>query len=319
MRNKFQIGSSCSKESIQNILDLKTPAHIVYFYRNEQQRLDTLCPIFVGALRRDYGCVFVGSQSHSMGNLESTVKRQIGLCLDGSTECDRIISLTGEDLMVAITFAEAGDSETAKRVLKKEKRRFSRVPVYLEVGVKRSDRPLIKARSFDISEGGIRLFLPERLLKGEVMELEIGLSVTPVIARGKVVWIQEMEDKFFQTGIRFKGKYAVPPQTRTTKVTLAIERLIERGCKKIMAVGNMTWAKKVCKDVAHLFKYESQLNVHLFSFPTVIAICEYHIPKFSKKELLQALYTHPLVLYECVVYRNTSYVPPPIWARYNQR
>lgn len=233
-RNKFHIGRSCSKESIQNILDLKTPAHIVHFYRNEQQRINTLCPIFVGALQKDYGCIFLSSESHSMSNLESTVKRQIGLNLNGSTEHDRIVSLTGEDLMVAITFAEAGNSKTAKEILEKE-------------------------------------------------------------------------------------KYAASSQTKPIKMTLAIERLIERGCKKIITAGNMTWAKKLCKDVTNLFKYESQFNLHLFSFPSVIAICEYYIPQFSTQELLQALHAHPLVLYECVVYMNDWYIPPPVRARYNPR
>lgn len=105
--------------------------------------------------------------------------------------------------------------------MKQEKRRFPRVPIYLEVGAKHNGRPLIRARSFDISGGGIRLFLAERLLKDDVVKMELDLSVPPIIARGEVVWIQEVEtmgNKFFQTGIRFTN---MKPADKTKMETLA--------------------------------------------------------------------------------------------------
>lgn len=88
----------------------------------------------------------------------------------------------------------------------KEKRRFPRVRISVEVGAKHSNWPLIKVNSLDISVGGIRLFLPKKLPKGKVMELEINLPFQAVIARGQVVWTKEVETeegKFFQTGIQF--------------------------------------------------------------------------------------------------------------------
>lgn len=90
--------------------------------------------------------------------------------------------------------------------MEQERRRFPRVPISLEIGAKYSGRPLIKARSFDISGGGIRLFLPERLPRGEVMELEIKFPSQTAVTHGKVVWTQDVErmgNKFFQTGIQF--------------------------------------------------------------------------------------------------------------------
>lgn len=85
-------------------------------------------------------------------------------------------------------------------------RRFSRVRISLEVGFQQSYGPLVKASSLDISEGGIRLLLPEELLKGEVMDLEINFPHPPIIAQGEVVWTKEKkikEGKFFQAGIKF--------------------------------------------------------------------------------------------------------------------
>jgi len=87
-----------------------------------------------------------------------------------------------------------------------ERRKFPRVRISVEVEAKHSDWPLIKAKSSDISVGGIRLFLPNKLPKGKVMELEVSLPFPPVVTHGKVVWIKEVktkEGKFFQTGIEF--------------------------------------------------------------------------------------------------------------------
>ncbi len=87
-----------------------------------------------------------------------------------------------------------------------ERRKFTRVPIFVEVGGKHSDWLPVKARSVDISEGGIRLLLPEKFPKDRVMDLEINLPFPSVITRGKVVWAKEVETKegkFFQTGIEF--------------------------------------------------------------------------------------------------------------------
>ena len=112
--------------------------------------------------------------------------------------------------------------------MKDERRRFRRVPISLEIGAKYSDGPLIKARSFDISGGGIRLFLPKKLPKGEVVKLKINLSVPPIIAYGKVVWTQDIEGigiKSFQTGIQFTG---MKPTDRA-KICSQLASLLLRG------------------------------------------------------------------------------------------
>ncbi len=90
--------------------------------------------------------------------------------------------------------------------MRKERRKFPRIPVSVEVGVKNGLLPVTSVRSHEISVEGIRLFLPVELPKDKVMELEINLPSSPVIARGKVVWTKEVEikeGKFFQTGIKF--------------------------------------------------------------------------------------------------------------------
>ena len=91
-----------------------------------------------------------------------------------------------------------------------ERRRFPRFPISVEVGAKNSDLPVIKAKSFDISESGIRLFLPGELPKGKVMELKMNLPFPLVVARGEVAWTKEVETKegkLFQTGIEVSAGF----------------------------------------------------------------------------------------------------------------
>ncbi len=76
----------------------------------------------------------------------------------------------------------------------------------MEVAVKQSNTPVIKAKGCDMSVGGIRLFSRERLPRGKLMELEMNLPLPSVIARGEVAWTEEVETKegkFFQIGINF--------------------------------------------------------------------------------------------------------------------
>jgi hypothetical protein len=88
--------------------------------------------------------------------------------------------------------------------MEEEKRRFPRLTISVDIAAKDSNLPLIKAKTLDISAGGICLFLPRQLPKGNVMELKMNLPFPFVIARGEVAWTKEVETeggKSFQTGI----------------------------------------------------------------------------------------------------------------------
>ncbi len=90
--------------------------------------------------------------------------------------------------------------------MREERRRFLREPIYVRVKVRHNDSALTGLMSLDISVGGIRLLSPEELPKDKVMELQINVPSSPVIARGKVVWTKEVETEegnFFQIGIQF--------------------------------------------------------------------------------------------------------------------
>ncbi|HIC90973.1 MAG TPA: PilZ domain-containing protein [Syntrophaceae bacterium] len=64
---------------------------------------------------------------------------------------------------------------------------------------------LLGVKRLDISEGGIRLLLPEHP-GARVIQLIIYLSDPPICVKGKAVWIKERETeegRFFETGIEF--------------------------------------------------------------------------------------------------------------------
>jgi hypothetical protein len=76
--------------------------------------------------------------------------------------------------------------------VREERRIFAGVPISLGVKAKRSDLHVIKAKSPDIRDGGIRLFSTKQLPKGEVTELEMKLPFPLAIAHGQVVWTREV-------------------------------------------------------------------------------------------------------------------------------
>lgn len=87
-----------------------------------------------------------------------------------------------------------------------ERRRFPRVPISVEVRAKHVDLPVIKAKSFDISAGGIGLLSKQELPKGKMMQLEMEIPVPLVVTLGEVAWTKKLKTekgKFFQTGIHF--------------------------------------------------------------------------------------------------------------------
>jgi c-di-GMP-binding flagellar brake protein YcgR len=62
----------------------------------------------------------------------------------------------------------------------------------------------------DISEGGARFIIYERLVKGTKLEiqLEAPFDPMPILAKGEIAWIKKIGDensKTFEAGVVFKG------------------------------------------------------------------------------------------------------------------
>lgn len=98
----------------------------------------------------------------------------------------------------------------------RERRRYARFKKMLEVTytVERSREAsanLKSAKTVDISEGGVKLLLGEKLAKGTLLNLEIELADSKKIsaAKGEVVWSGGLREgdasgkRLFHSGIRF--------------------------------------------------------------------------------------------------------------------
>lgn len=104
-----------------------------------------------------------------------------------------------------------------------DRREFKRIPKMLQIDylyLSSDGKDLskkegkTKATSANVSWGGVQLILPEKLLNGTRLALEIQLEASrpPVRAVGEVVWMEEAPDKadpegmrVFRTGVKFVG------------------------------------------------------------------------------------------------------------------
>ena len=95
----------------------------------------------------------------------------------------------------------------------KERRQHVRFKKELTVNYAVEKKPHLKndAKTVDISEGGMKLIMDDKLAKGTILDLKIALQDSRKIAEveGEVVWNAEMEGtdpsgkRFFYAGIKF--------------------------------------------------------------------------------------------------------------------
>ena len=95
----------------------------------------------------------------------------------------------------------------------KERRKFTRFKTALQVNyvVEKKLNGRSSCRTIDISEGGMRILIDEKLSKETILDLQILANSTQKIAhvKGEVVWTEEASDendegkRFFYVGIRF--------------------------------------------------------------------------------------------------------------------
>ena len=95
----------------------------------------------------------------------------------------------------------------------KERRKFTRFKKTLDVIYAIAKKPHLKnnANTVDISEGGMKLLLDEKLSVGAIMGLKISIPASPqdVEVEGEVVWCEEdgrneaSSKKHFYHGIKF--------------------------------------------------------------------------------------------------------------------
>lgn len=89
----------------------------------------------------------------------------------------------------------------------------------------------------------------------------------------------------------------------------ATDRAKAEGYTGLRATGEMTWMLGGDPGTERLIEYESKLN-YFFPKNDVLAICQYHIGRFTPEIIMGIIKTHPLVIYRGQVCRNFYYVPP---------
>lgn len=91
----------------------------------------------------------------------------------------------------------------------RERRRQVRIDLAIRIRYKVLERSWVedKTLSRNISGGGIQLAVSERLVKGNILEMEMYLpgEAEPILATGAVVWIREAPEDWrsdFDAGVR---------------------------------------------------------------------------------------------------------------------
>ena len=93
-----------------------------------------------------------------------------------------------------------------------ETRKFVRIEWPVVIKYKTIEEPCTQDHivSKDISEGGARFIVYERLMKGTKLnvQLEVPFDSMPLFATGEVMWIKKIggeNSKMFEVGVTFKG------------------------------------------------------------------------------------------------------------------
>ncbi|MFO7882032.1 MAG: MEDS domain-containing protein [Kosmotogaceae bacterium] len=89
-----------------------------------------------------------------------------------------------------------------------------------------------------------------------------------------------------------------------------IEKALEEGYDALRVTGEMSWALHRLTDSEKLLEYEAKLNRDLFPNYPCVGICQYDIQKFDPEIIKGVILTHPLVIKDRKIYRNSYYIKP---------
>ena len=90
-----------------------------------------------------------------------------------------------------------------------EKRHFVRAEFPCKIALHTPCQHIIVSRTSNISAGGLRVIINEKLGLSSLVELELFLSQKPILCKGHVVWVvdyikdQNQSDQQYDVGIEF--------------------------------------------------------------------------------------------------------------------
>jgi c-di-GMP-binding flagellar brake protein YcgR len=113
---------------------------------------------------------------------------------------------------------------------KRERRRFIRVSIPIDVTLKTSEGDVFQVNALNIGAGGFRVLLDEELEPGALLDVEAFLDKEAIKCRGRIVWSVKQTDTdngdiVYDTGIEF---YQIEGQEKE-KINRFIDSLRLRG------------------------------------------------------------------------------------------
>ena len=91
-----------------------------------------------------------------------------------------------------------------------ERRNFVRAKFPCQITIPHSQQSLISTQAENISAGGLRVFIKEKLYTSSIVELDIyGVKKKPISCKGKIVWVftrkmhHSKAEVLYDTGIEF--------------------------------------------------------------------------------------------------------------------
>jgi hypothetical protein len=94
------------------------------------------------------------------------------------------------------------------------------------------------------------------------------------------------------------------------------EATLEKGENNIRATAEMVWALDAIPGKELLMVYESRLN-YFIPDKSWISICLYNINKFSGRQIMGVLQTHPFTISKGVITENPYFIDPDTWLSEN--
>lgn len=92
----------------------------------------------------------------------------------------------------------------------RERRKFVRVKLPCEIFIHQDKNPIISTYAENISPGGVRVVIKEKLDVGSIVSLDIyAIKETPITCKGRIVWVIGKESpqspalSMFDVGIEF--------------------------------------------------------------------------------------------------------------------
>jgi len=86
----------------------------------------------------------------------------------------------------------------------KERRRFVRIKFPCEITTQKPQRHIISTYAENISAGGIRFIIEERIEPSSIIDLDLyGITKDPIVCKGKVNWAFTRKDPFNQNRILY--------------------------------------------------------------------------------------------------------------------